>query len=366
MIIDMSSELRDFTYITSVYKCIATYNLKGHQIGRKIGDMLEILTMGEVYRKPNLLAHLDTEGKLEGFTTAGHKVEFGFYDDVAQKIGLFGAIECKCVGVEETTMGKGEKCLRKLHDGDSFIMEFNGRWMQDCIVQTVSLVSHTANSATIRLTNSQNNNEDTVELGIDENIKIIVREDESLLHTTPHGNMQSEIQGIIRLLRTIKLDKITNNVCQFSLYNCLTGPQTIEKAKQASLVAMDLRKKIDGHWGKEEVAQETKKMNFLHVICEFSHWEDKSRNVVKTCIDHNIVVPDAVVIKAFEKFEDTFGIQNMLNMISKNNFTDKPRVRAAINEVLAYFEYHVFYDIALESYVTFDYNDGKLIVSQLE
>ena len=44
MIIDINTELRDFTYITSVYKCIANYNLKGHQIGRKIGDMLEILT----------------------------------------------------------------------------------------------------------------------------------------------------------------------------------------------------------------------------------------------------------------------------------------------------------------------------------
>ena len=36
MIYDITQELRDFTYITSVYKCIATYNLKGHQIGRKL------------------------------------------------------------------------------------------------------------------------------------------------------------------------------------------------------------------------------------------------------------------------------------------------------------------------------------------
>lgn len=49
-----------------------------------------------------------------------------------------------------------------------------------------------------------------------------------------------------------------NDVYQFSLYNCLPGPQTIEKAKQASLVAMDLRKKIDGHWGKEELTPEKK------------------------------------------------------------------------------------------------------------
>lgn len=365
MILDMTTELRDFTYITSVYKCIASYNLRGHQIGRKIGDMLEILTMGEVYRKPNLLEHLDTEGKLEGFTTAGHKVEFGFYEDVRRKRGLFGAIECKCIGVEETTMGKGEKCLRKLHDGESFELEFNGRWMHRPAIQTIMLVSHTANTATIRLSNNQNNTSETFELAVGENIKIVVREDECLLHTTPRGNMLNEIEGIIRLLKTIKFDKVSNNVCQFSLYNCLTGPQTIEKAKQASLVAMDLRKKIDGHWGKEEVNQATKGMNFLHIICEFSHWEEKSRNVVKTCIDHNIIVPDAVVIKAFEKFEEAFGIQRMLDMISKNNFVDIQEVRTTINDVLAFFEYHVFYDIALESYVTFDFVDGKLVVIPL-
>lgn len=56
MIYDITQELRDFTYITSVYKCIAAYNLKGHQIGRKIGDMLEILTMGGVYQNPALLS----------------------------------------------------------------------------------------------------------------------------------------------------------------------------------------------------------------------------------------------------------------------------------------------------------------------
>ena len=80
MIIDMNTELRDFTYITSVYKCISDYNLKGHQIGRKVGDMLEILTMGAVYQNPELLKRLSVEEKLEGYTTAGHKVEFGFFN----------------------------------------------------------------------------------------------------------------------------------------------------------------------------------------------------------------------------------------------------------------------------------------------
>lgn len=365
MIYNINDELRDFTYITSVYKCISAYNLKGHQIGRKIGDMLEILTMGGVYNCPELLARLDTEGKLEGFTTAGHKVEFGFYDDVRRKRGLFGAVECKCVGVEETTAGKGQAYIRRVQDSGSFTIDFNGRWMNSQIVQTVTVVSHQNNSAVIRLSNNIAPSTTDITISVGENIKIVVDENQNLLHTMPHGNMIEEIPGIIRICKTIKFDAIHGNTCQFSLYNCLTGPQTIEKAKQASLVAMDLRKKIDGHWGKEEVPDNQKKMNFIHVICEFSHWEEKSRNVITTCIDHNLIVPDAVLIKAFEVFEETFDIHNMLDMISKNNYAARADVRTAIDQVFEHFENRVFYDIAMNSYVRFAYQEGKLVVNCL-
>lgn len=365
MVYDINLELRDFTYITSVYKCISAYNLKGHQIGRKIGDMLEILTMGAIYQCPGLLSHLDTEGKLEGFTTAGHKVEFGFYNDIRHKTGLFGAVECKCVGVEETTAGKGQAYLRRLHNGESFSLEFNGRWMNSQIVQNIKLVSHDDHSAIIRLSNSNDSSVFDISISVGENIKIIVDENQNLLHTTPNGNMLEEVPGIIRICKTIKFDSVASNVCQFSLYNCLTGPQTIEKAKQASLVAMDLRKKIDGSWGKEEISDDVRSMNFIHVICEFSHWEEKSRNVIRTCIDHNIIVPDVVLIKAFEIFERKFGIHNMLNMISKNNYATRNDVREAIGAVFSHFDDHLFYDIELESYVKFDYQNGKLIVVRI-
>lgn len=365
MIYDITQELREFTYITSVYKCIAAYNLKGHQIGRKIGDMLEILTMGGIYQNPELLSRLDTEGRLEGYTTAGHKVEFGFYKNLCEKQGLFGAVECKCVGVEETTAGKGKNCLRRLKTGESFSIDFNGRWMKKQVSQTIKLLSVTAAGIMVELTNSENSSVYQIPMQIGDNIRLIVDENQNLLHTTPHGNMLKEVSGIIRICKTIKFDKVENNTCQFSLYNCLTGPQTIEKAKQASLVAMDLRKKIDGHWGKEELTQEEKHMNFLHVLCEFSHWEEKSRNVISTCIDNNIIVADAVLIKAFEVFESTFGLEQMLDKISKNQYAAHSDVRKAISTVFEYFEYHVFYDIALKSYIKFDYQDGKLVVTPI-
>lgn len=365
MIIDMSTELRDFTYITSVYKCIATYNLKGHQIGRKIGDMLEILTMGGVYQCPQLVDKLDTEGKLEGYTTAGHKVEFGFYENPEIKSNLFGAIECKCVGVEETTDGKGTSFLRKLEIGQSFELRFSPRWLQSATTQKIELVSFVDDTATITLSDNKDDLTFQLNIKVGENIKFIIDEEGNLLHTSANGNMLMEIPGIIRHCKTIKFDKIDNNICQFSLYNCLTGPQTIEKAKQASLVAMDLRKKIDGFWGKEEISEQNKKMSFIHVLCEYSHWEEKSRNVISTCIDHNLVVPDSIIIKAFETFETKFGTAHMLDMISKRQYLLNLDVKLAVSEVLEHFENHIFFDVTQNTFVKFNYLNKKLVVENI-
>ena len=234
MIVNIQNELRDFTYITNLYKCIANYNLMGHQIGRKV----------------------------EGFTSAGHKVEFGFFENPLLKDGLFGAIECKCVGVEETKFTSGH--IKNLDLNSFFDISMSGQWMTNSITATIKLISIVNNTGLLEISNSKDNRTQQIQVSVGD------------------------------------------------LWNCLTGPQTIEKAKQASLVAMDLRKKIDGHWGKEDVDQNNKLMTFIHVLCEFSHWEEKSRNVIKTCIDHNLVVPDEILIYAFKRFEDHFGTDNML------------------------------------------------------
>ena len=358
MIIDIQTELRNFTYITNLYKCIANYNLMGHQIGRKIGDMLEILAMGAIYKIPDLKNNLDTEGKLEGYTSAKHKVGFGFFENIETKDKLFGAIECKCVGVEETKLGK--KNTIKLKIDESFSLPLWGQWMNMVISITCTLKSISANTASFEIKNTFNNNTQLLTLSSNDNIKLIVDEDGNFLNTTPHGDMLTEIPGIIRICKTIKIQKIESGSCTVALFNCLTGPQTIEKAKQASLVAMDLRKKIDGQWGKEDIDNANKKMTFIHIICEFSHWENKSINVIKTCIDHNLIVPDQVLIDAFKKFENTFGTGNMLNFISKKMFENNLQVRNAIYTILDKYESHIFYDIEQNSYVSF-ISDGHML-----
>jgi len=363
MIIDINTELRDFTYITSVYKCIANYNLKGHKIGRKIGDMLEILTMGTVYQNPQLVERLSTEEKLEGYTTAGHKVEFGFFNSSRGERQLFGAIECKCVGVEETTSGKNNRHLRKLKTNEAFTIDFSRRWQPTPITFELK-VKKIVNNDSVKVDISANSTpvlHRSFTFNVDENIKVVIDENNHCLATTAHGNMLDEIPTIIRTCKTIRLQGISNGTATFALFDCLTGPQTIQKAKQASFVAMDLRKKVNGYWGKEEIPAGQKHMTFVHVLCEFSHWEKKSRNVIKTCIDHNVIVPDAVIIKAFELFEERFGRQ-MLDKISKREYESNQQVRQAITDILTYYENRVFYDIEIKKYVRFNYSNNSLVV----
>ena len=361
MIVNMQNELRDFTYITNLYKCIANYNLMGYQIGRKVGDMLEILTMGVIYQNNDLKRHLNTEGKLEGFTSAGHKVEFGFFSNPRTKEGLFGAIECKCVGVEVTKNSPtASKHTKNLQINDFFELSFAYDWMQNPFKVKIKLLSITNNLANIEISNTQDNRVQKISIFTDDNIKFIVDENEVFFNTTPHGDMLTEIPTIIRGCKIIKVESVTALSAKFTLWDCLSGPQTIEKAKQASLVAMDLRKKIDGYWGKEEIDPIKKSMTFIHVLCEFSHWEEKSRSVIRTCIDHNLVVPDEILIYAFNCFEKYFGTDKMLSYISKKKFENDPQVRDAINNVLSHFENHILYDFDSNHYVSISCTNNSM------
>lgn len=361
---EIESEIRDFTYITNIFKFIEGYNRIGHQIGRKVGDMLEVLTLGVISKDPQLLERLIIEDGLEGYTSGKHKVEFGLFNDVTNKEGLFGSIECKCVGVEVTKDGK--KNERVLKVGESHITKFQPKWLPVEKRDSVSLEVVEITSNTVKLKFKTSKFESEV-IEIDENNRFIYIMDEhgEILILEPSHNLYNEVPNLIREARVIKIKEINSDSIKIELYKCLTGPQTIEKAKQASLVAMDLRKKIDGVWGKEEIKEEDKSIISVLVLCEFSHWEVKSRNVIKCCIDHNLIIPDEIIIASFKEFEKEFGAEEMLDTINKKSFTTNKKVREIVFKILSDFNDKILYDIELKSYVKFQFNDGKLYIETL-
>lgn len=94
-------------YLSNIFRFIFAYGQKGHQIGRKVGDALEIIVFALIARDKELSRYLVVENGVEGASGAKHKVEFAFYKlnqgkPTKKPEDLFGLIECKKVGVEVT------------------------------------------------------------------------------------------------------------------------------------------------------------------------------------------------------------------------------------------------------------------------
>lgn len=360
---DLTTVIRDFSYISNIYRYIESYNLKGHQIGRKVGDMLELITLSKVYNVPELRQRLKIEPKLEGFTKAGHKVEFAFFNkpETNPPSDLIGFIECKKVGVEvtasKTLLVKGEKETVALSCKPDWLTKLRGAGEFKFYI---SMDAVGANEARVscQVTGSDDRTKMNVPIGGKIKLGLVETGDAFMLNPDEH---LIKIKPLIRDCLVLELDSIKDAKCKWRVYDCLTGPQTIEKAKQASLVAMDLRKKVSGKWGKEELKPEEAGFVSMLVIGEVSHWEPKSRHVVRCCIDHSLVVPDEVVIAAFERFQKEFGA-GFLDKISKDEYLKTSAVRKAIDAVVDDYEGEVLYDLDLGTYVDFAYADGKLKV----
>jgi hypothetical protein len=57
--------------LSDVFKYISKFRHDGHQVGRKVGDMLEVLTFAAIAGDPNLKNLLVIEPKLYGFSGNG-------------------------------------------------------------------------------------------------------------------------------------------------------------------------------------------------------------------------------------------------------------------------------------------------------
>ena len=342
--------IRDFSYISGVFKYIEGYHKMGHQIGRKVGDMLELIVLAKIYSDPELAARLIVEPKIYGETGAGHKVEFGFFEDfIKSPKKPFGIIECKKVGVEVTKNIATKDSLLKIAQGESIFNETSPSWFKQENKAFIKLTVLSIEDDVVKISIESNTAETTeVTASKGGTFKFAITEDSKVHALSPSSDLRN-IDGVVRFCRLFKLENITEGVSSWGIYDCLTGPQTIEKAKQASLVAMDARKLVDGKWGKDDLAEEEKSLLSILVLTESSHWEIKSRKVITTCIDHNLIVPDEIVVEAFKMFEAEFGLADILPLITKNKYLSDERVSSTINKLVKDYEKCLFYDQSFDS-----------------
>ena len=364
--------------LSNVFKFTHGLGQKGHQIGRKVGDAIELLTLGMINTEEDLKPFLVIEDGVEGATTAKHKVEFSFYNldengkPTKKSNDLFGLIECKKVGVEVTvkqsfkTWKNNNKESFHLTEGYNFGIAPRGIGMK----WNLNITGNVSGRNNIKINvvklkdKTQVENKD-YKFKVTENDKILVAltVDNELSVLGPSKNL-SQITKLLSKCVIISIKKIQehNKVKEIKVDDSLPGP---EKAKQASFVSLDVRKKVLGKFDKTN----DKSFISILVIGEASHWEEKSRSMVRLCNDHNLTIPDNVLVYLFSKFEQKYG-GSYQNKITKTNYRDDESVRVLVDEIIGHFNSKILKDLETENYVKFKYEQvgktNRIVIKEME
>ena len=354
-------------HLSDVFKFTQGLGQKGHQIGRKVGDAIELITLAMVHRDQELSKYLEIEDGVEGATTAKHKVEFAFYNLDEQENpsksseDLFGIIECKKVGVEQTVKHNFKSWKTKsenkrdfhLTNGYSFTISPSSmtfKW-------SISVIGINENNNNIRVTtikieNGEEENPEIYEFNCQSNSQILIGHDTSNeLFVLDPTELLSTINDSIKKCIVVQIKSLNaNNIASIHVNESLPGPQTPEKAKQASFVSLDVRKKVLGRFDK------TENNDFISmlVIGEASHWEEKSRSMVRLCNDYNLIIPDAVLVKLFKDFEAHFN-NNYQEMITKTNYRLNSNVRTLVDDVIEHFDAKVLFEMGTQNFMEFEH-----------
>jgi hypothetical protein len=244
----------------------------GRTIGRKIGVVQEILLRKYLEGDAQASRRLFLEQKLTGRSGARHKVEFSWFS-----VRPTGPLE------------KGAEILPGLRvhavDAGAGKVRVEGDWNG---ARTVAIVldEPTPRSAPLRpFLDAQ-----TLDLrltGVEDGAAFFDVVDKADLL----ASLESKRVGAQRFRGSSKLG---------------SGIQTIEKAKQASLVAIDLDLQHNRSVKPLEGSGEKRLLSFV-ALGNGVHWSEKDKAVLGTYVDYTFLVRDAGIIRYAEYVRDLFG-----------------------------------------------------------
>lgn len=363
-----------FMFLSNIFKFTQSLWQRWHQIWRKVWDAIEVLTLWIIYQNEDLVNHLKVEEWIEGATTAKHKVEFAFYNDLVVwdsdivPENLFWLIECKKVWVEQTVKGNF-KTWEKAHQGipfyetDWYSFSFNPWGVDKRYIIDIKPCSR-PNSLDIDITTIRDSEEEIQNIQKDiqgeGDILFVLNESSDVSVIYPSTDLVN-FQGNISKCVIFQIKKIDNNrVSRIKVNESLPWPQTPEKAKQASFVSLDVRKRVLWRFDKSE---DTSFISIL-VIWEASHWEEKSRSMIRLCNDYNLVIPDEIIIEVFNRFKEQYG-DSYQDKITKAFYQSDDEWRAIINDIIMSFEGKILKDMDTNCFVEFcleTWNNGKKLL----
>ncbi|CAN1487507.1 hypothetical protein MCETALH18_00112 [Methylophilaceae bacterium] len=360
--------------LSDVFKYISHFRHAGHQVGRKVGDMLEVLTYAAIARERDLLSRLHVEPKLMGFCDAGHKVEFTLLSDPAfdskglpqvkhggvidDPESIFAFIECKKVGVEQTVNTSFKKQFTK-HSNSSFKVPYDEEFIISFSPRGGKKYEYVVifkknNSIVVKMTHE--GNKEFIENFKNGHRIIFTLSKDNFSEILGNNASLRDVKYSLKNCRILEILSADDSGVEALLNDCLPGPQTPEKAKQASFVALDVRKRRFNSFDMRP--NETNLISVL-VLTEFAHWEQKSQNMITACIDKNFVIEDALIIEAFINFESHFG-EGFYDKITKDSFETDLSVRKLAMAVVEKYQGKIFVDLEDNTKKKFQFDKGKL------
>lgn len=259
--------ISDIFYYFEKYSSLQT----GRTIGRKIGVMQEIMLRKYVMQSPAVAERILLEHPIAGYSGATHKLEF-LICNLSDRLRLplnqpvqYGGIELQMVSADKDTA----KIAARWLDQDKPVR---------CLSEIRTLQSFNRRSLMLRLAREG----------------LVAR----LTKVTSHSAELALLEPAIPLL-TIESKRV--GAQRFSSSDKLgAGIQTIEKAKQAALVAIDADLRFNGTVKPQAIPQQSRRYLSVVVLGNGIHWEAKSRKVLTTYIDHIYQVPDTSIIRYCE------------------------------------------------------------------
>lgn len=245
----------------------------GRTVGRKIGVVQETLIRKYLEQDDAIRRRMYLEQGLVGASGAAHKVEFSFHPLQTHADLSAGDDIPGTNGVRLEQVSPEVETLRFAVTGGRPELAGTGRQMPPKGTVRAHL---NASGVDIRI----------VEIS-DSGVTVDVIDRSRLL-----ASIESKRVGAQRFSGSSKLG---------------AGIQTIEKAKQASLVAIDLDLKHNGSIKPLQEPGEPKKLISIVALGNGVHWTTKDKAVLSTYVDYTWLVRDEAIIRYAEYVRDLAG-----------------------------------------------------------
>jgi hypothetical protein len=237
----------------------------GRTVGRKIGVVQEIIVRKHLLKSPLVADRIVFEPSLMGASGASHKVEFV----------LVRLVEVVAASAGETVkLGDLKAAVSKVDraSGVAYLVVV----LKDKKI-TVRLPLHGVMPASIALPLKGSN------------LRL------KLSDIAPDGRVRLSLLKVDEILASIESKRV--GAQRFSSSNTLgSGIQTIEKAKQAALAALDIGLKQNGTIKPLAGGAAAQCLSFV-VLGNGVHWTEKDKNILGTYVDYTYLVGDKSILR---------------------------------------------------------------------